>query len=32
MMNFLFNNPTKLLFGKGKLNELGEQSLLGKKH
>ena len=26
-MNFDFNNPTKILFGSGKLNELGSQPL-----
>ena len=30
-MNFDFNNPTKILFGSGKLNELGSQPLPGKK-
>ena len=30
-MNFDFNNPTKILFGSGKLNELGIQPLPGKK-
>ena len=30
-MEFLFYNPTKLLFGKGKLGELHQQSLPGKK-
>lgn len=29
-MNFNFNNPTKILFGSGMLNELGNQSLPGK--
>lgn len=31
MMNFDFNNPTRILFGSGKLNELGNQPLPGKK-
>lgn len=31
MMNFLFDNPTKLLFGSGKLKELHTQALPGKK-
>lgn len=30
-MNFNFNNPTNLIFGAGKLNELSRQKLLGKK-
>ena len=30
-MNFDFNNPTRILFGSGKLNELGSQSMPGKK-
>ena len=30
-MNFDFNNPTRILFGKGKLNELGLQPMPGKK-
>ena len=30
-MNFDFNNPTKILFGSGTLNELGSQPLPGKK-
>ena len=30
-MNFDFNNPTKILFGSGKLNELGSQPLPRKK-
>ena len=30
-MNFDFNNPTKILFGSGKLNELGSQPLPEKK-
>lgn len=30
-MNFDFNNPTKILFGSGKLNELGSQPMPGKK-
>ncbi len=30
-MNFDFNNPTRILFGSGKLNELGNQSMPGKK-
>lgn len=30
-MNFNFNNPTNLLFGRGMLNELGNQKLPGKK-
>ncbi len=31
MMNFVFNNPTKLLFGVGKLGELHNEKLPGKK-
>ncbi|BBF41566.1 alcohol dehydrogenase [Lachnospiraceae bacterium KM106-2] len=31
MMNFIFNNPTKLLFGSGKLGELHNETLPGKK-
>ena len=31
MMNFVFDNPTKLLFGTGKLSELHNEVLLGKK-
>lgn len=31
MMHFDFNNPTHLLFGSGKLSELGDQKLPGKK-
>ena len=31
MMNFIFNNPTKLLFGTGKLGELHSEKLPGKK-
>lgn len=31
MITFQFNNPTKILFGSGKLKELGEQDLPGKK-
>ncbi len=31
MMNFDFNNPTRILFGSGKLNELGAQAMPGKK-
>ena len=31
MMNFVFNNPTKLLFGVGKLGELHNEDLPGKK-
>ncbi len=31
MMNFIFNNPTKLLFGTGKLGELHNETLPGKK-
>lgn len=31
MMNFVFNNPTKLLFGTGKLGELHNETLPGKK-
>ena len=31
MMHFDFNNPTRILFGSGKLNELGNQPLPGKK-
>ncbi len=30
-MNFDFNNPTRILFGNGKLNELGAQPMPGKK-
>lgn len=30
-MNFNFNNPTNLIFGAGKLNELGNQKMPGKK-
>lgn len=30
-MNFDFNNPTRILFGSGKLNELGSQLMPGKK-
>lgn len=30
-MNFDFNNPTRILFGSGKLNELGNQPMPGKK-
>ena len=30
-MNFDFNNPTRILFGSGKLDELGNQSMPGKK-
>lgn len=30
-MNFDFNNPTRILFGSGKLNELGNQAMPGKK-
>lgn len=30
-MNFDFNNPTRILFGSGKLNELGSQPMPGKK-
>lgn len=30
-MNFNFNNPTNLIFGSGKLNELGKQIMPGKK-
>ena len=30
-LNFDFNSPTKILFGSGKLNELGSQPLPGKK-
>ena len=30
MMNFNFNNPTNILFGRGMLNELGKQQLPGK--
>ncbi|MEY8492283.1 iron-containing alcohol dehydrogenase [Lachnospiraceae bacterium 29-91] len=30
-MNFNFNNPTKLIFGSGKLNVLGKQKMPGKK-
>ena len=31
MMNFVFNNPTKLLFGVGKLGELHNEDMPGKK-
>ena len=31
MMNFDFYNPTQILFGSGKLNELGRQPMPGKK-
>lgn len=31
MMNFVFDNPTKLLFGTGKLSELHNEVLPGKK-
>lgn len=30
-MNFDFNNPTRILFGSGKLGELGSQAMPGKK-
>lgn len=30
-MNFDFNNPTHILFGRGKLDELGSQQMPGKK-
>lgn len=30
-MNFDFNNPTRILFGRGKLNELASQPMPGKK-
>ena len=30
-MKFDFNNPTRILFGSGKLDELGSQTLPGKK-
>ncbi len=30
-MNFDFFNPTRIIFGSGKLNELGKQELPGKK-
>ena len=30
-MSFDFYNPTKILFGSGKLNELGSQNMPGKK-
>ena len=30
-MNFNLNTPTNLIFGSGKLNELGAQKLPGKK-
>lgn len=30
-MKFDFNNPTRILFGSGKLNELGNQAIPGKK-
>lgn len=30
-MNFNFNNPTNLIFGSGKLNELGKQKMPGEK-
>ena len=31
MMSFVFNNPTKLLFGVGKLGDLHKENLPGKK-
>ncbi len=31
MMSFAFHNPTKLLFGSGRLKELGNQTMPGKK-
>ena len=31
MMNFVFDNPTKLLFGTGKLGELHNEVMPGKK-
>ena len=31
MTNFVFDNPTKLLFGTGKLGELHKEKLPGKK-
>jgi len=31
MMNFDFYNPTHLLFGSGKLSELGKQTMPGEK-
>lgn len=31
MMNFIFNNATKLLFGTGRLGELHNETLPGKK-
>ena len=30
-MNFNFNNPTNLIFGRGSLDELGNQAMPGKK-
>lgn len=30
-MHFNFNNPTNLIFGSGKLNELGKQKMPGKR-
>lgn len=30
MLKFIFNNPTGILFGNGKLNELGNQKFPGK--
>lgn len=29
-MSFDFNNPTRILFGSGKLDELGSQTMPGK--
>ena len=31
MLNFVFNNPTKLLFGAGKIAELHNETMPGKK-
>ena len=30
-MKFDYNNPTRILFGSGKLEELGDQTLPGKR-
>lgn len=30
-MQFDFNNPTRILFGSGKLNDLGKQPMPGKR-
>ena len=31
MINFYYNNPTRIVFGSGKLNSLHEQEFPGKK-